>query len=136
MKGKTILEDSDALSKCVETAIIGHLWSHCSFNQARFSYWRNKKEKEVDLMVEIGENLIPLEVKYQSQMVQTRDVPALIEVCTQKPSIQYGYIITKSPQDIGALQNKSSQNKYMKIPASLFCYWLGASEFVQKNLLI
>lgn len=136
MKGKTILEDSEALSKCVETAIIGHLWSHCAFNQARFSYWRNKKEKEVDLMVEIGETIIPLEVKYQSQMVQARDVSALIEVCAQKPSIQYGYIITKSPQDIGPLQDKSSQNKYMKIPASLFCYWLGASEFVQKSLLI
>lgn len=135
MKGKTILEDTNALSKCVETAVIGHLWAHCAFNQARFSYWRNKKDKEVDLMVEIGENIIPFEVKYQSQIVQSRDIPGLIDLCDQKKSIQYGYIITKSSHDIGPIQDKSFQNKYMKIPASLFCYWLGASEYVQKKLL-
>lgn len=136
MKGKTILEDSTALSNCVETAIIGHLWSHCAFNQARFSYWRNKKEKEVDLMVEIGETLTPFEVKYQSQNVQVRDVPGLIDLCNQKSSIQHSYILTKSPQDIGPLQDPSSHKKHMKIPASLFCYWLGASEFEQKNILL
>lgn len=134
MKGKTILENPVALGNCVETAVIGHLWSHCAFNQARFSYWRNKKEKEVDLMVEIGESLIPFEVKYQSQTVGKRDVPALVELCIQKTSIRYGYVITKSPQDIGPLID-SEENKFMKIPASLFCYWLGASEFVQKSLL-
>ena len=47
MKGKTILEDTKALSQCVETTVIGHLWSHCSSNQARFSYWRNQKEQEI-----------------------------------------------------------------------------------------
>lgn len=135
MKGKTILEDSDALGKSVETAIIGHLWSHCAFNQARFSYWRNKKEKEVDLIVETGDIIIPFEVKYQSQKVQARDVPALIDLCNQKISIQHSYIITKSPHDIGPLQEASPECKHIKIPAALFCYWLGASEFIQKNLL-
>jgi predicted AAA+ superfamily ATPase len=127
MKGKTILEDAHALSQCVETAIVGHLWSHCSANQARFSYWRNQKEKEVDLIVEMGGEIIPFEVKYQSQEVQMRDVSGLVDLCAQKPSIQYGYIITKAPQDIGPLQEKSLSKKIMKIPAALFCYWLGAA---------
>jgi predicted AAA+ superfamily ATPase len=131
MKGKAILEDAHALSQCVETAVIGHLWSHCASAQARFSYWRNQKEKEVDLIVEMGERIIPFEVKYQSQTVQVRDVPGLIDLCNQKTSIPHGYIITKAPQDMGPLQEK-----YMRIPASLFCYWLGAAEFVQKNILI
>lgn len=130
MKGKTILEDAHALSECVETAVIGHFWSHCSSHQARFSYWRNQKEKEVDFMIEIGDSIIPFEIKYQSQMVQMRDVPGLADLCNQKPSIQYGYIITKAPEDIGPLQGK-----YMKIPAALFCYWLGAAEFTQKQVL-
>lgn len=136
MKGKAILENARALSQCVETAIIGHLWSHCISNQARFSYWRNQKEQEVDLVVEMGEAIIPFEVKYQSQMVQMRDVLGLIDLCGQKTSIQHGYVITKSPQDIGPFQEKPLQKKQMRIPASLFCYWLGASEFVQKNILI
>ncbi len=136
MKGKTILEDAQSLSQCVETAIVGHLWSHCASNQARLSYWRNQKAKEVDVIVEMGEAIIPFEVKYQSQMVQARDVPGLIDLCSQKPSILHGYVITKEPQDIGPLQGKDLQKSYMRIPASLFCYWLGASEFIQKNILI
>ncbi len=131
MKGKTILEDARALSQCVETAVIGHLWSHCASHQARFSYWRNKQDKEVDLIVEMNSAIIPLEIKYQSQLVQVRDVPGLVDLFAQKPSIQHGFIITKAPIDIGLLDKK-----YMKIPASLFCYWLGASEFKQKNILI
>jgi predicted AAA+ superfamily ATPase len=136
MKGKTILEDARALSQCVETAVIGHLWSHCISAQGRFSYWRNQKEKEVDVIVEMGELIIPFEIKYQSQTVQVRDVPGLIDLCTQKTSISHGYIITKMPQDIGPLQEKSLSKKYMRIPAPLFCYWLGASEFTQKSILI
>jgi predicted AAA+ superfamily ATPase len=131
MKGKTILENASALGQCVETAVIGHLWAHCASNQARFSYWRNQKEKEVDLVVEMGEAIIPFEVKYQSQITQMRDVQGLADLCSQKPSIKRGYIITKESKDIGPLQEK-----YMRIPASLFCYWLGAAEFMQKNILI
>lgn len=131
MKGKSIQEDPKALSQCVETAIIGHLWSHCASNQARFSYWRNQKEKEVDLVVETDDAIIPFEVKYQSQIVQLGDISGLIDLCSKKSTLQYGYVITKAPQDIGPLQNN-----IMRIPAALFCYWLGAAEFVQKNILI
>jgi uncharacterized protein len=136
MRGKNILEDEHELSQCVETAIIGHLWSHCASNQARFSYWRNHKDKEVDLIVEMGEAVIPFEVKYQSQSVQKRDVAGLLDLCKQKTSIQHGYIITKSSRDIGPLDEPFPQKKYMKIPAALFCFWLGASQIEQKNILI
>ncbi len=130
MKGKSILEDPDALGKCVETAIMGHLWSHSAANHAKFSYWRNSKEKEVDLIVEMGEKIIPIEVKYRSQNVQPSDLAGLMDFCKQKPSVQSGYVITKAPQDLGILSEK-----IMRIPAPLFCYWLGASEFVQKNII-
>ncbi len=130
MRGKSILEDPNALGNCVETAIIGHLWSHSVSNHARFSYWRNSKEKEIDLIVETGEKLIPIEVKYRSQIVQSNDLIGLIDFFKQKPSIQRGYVITKMSQDLGLLQEK-----IMRIPASLFCYWLGAAEFVQKNII-
>ncbi|MCX6987027.1 MAG: ATP-binding protein [Chlamydiae bacterium] len=136
MKGKSILEDARGLSQCVETAVVGNLWSHCSSNQAKFSYWRNQKDKEVDLIIEIGETMIPFEIKYQSQEVQARDIPGLIDLLNQKTSILHGYIITKNPNDIGLLEETSLQKTYIKIPACLFCYWLGASEFIQKSILI
>ncbi len=136
LKGKTVLEDAHALGQCVETAVIGHLFSHCSSRQARFSYWRNQREKEVDLIVEIDGTIIPFEVKYQSQPVQDRDVMGLIELCTQKPSIQQGYVLTKAPQDIGLMGRATPSNKLARVPVALFCYWLGASEFMQKNFLL
>ncbi len=135
MKGKSILEDARALSQCVETAVTAHLWSHCSSEQARFTYWRNQKEKEVDLIVEIGDITIPFEIKYQSQILQMRDIPGLVDFCSQKPSVPHGFIITKAAQDLGPFEEKSSQKKYMRIPAALFCYWVGASEFMRKNII-
>ena len=52
MKGKTVLEDAHALSTCVETTVMAHLSVHSNINQAQFSYWRNSREKEVDMIVE------------------------------------------------------------------------------------
>lgn len=135
IKGKTILEDPHALSQCVETAFIGHLWSHCRKNQAHFSYWRSSKEKEVDLIVEMNGVVMPFEVKYQTQTVQKRDALGLLELTHKKPSITRGYIVTKSPSDLGPLKELSKDKMYMKIPASLLCYWLGEAEFNQKNIM-
>jgi uncharacterized protein len=134
MKGKTILEDSIALGTSVETAIFTHLAAHSVSNHARFSYWRSPKDKEVDLIVEMGIHFIPFEVKYHSQICQSRDVQGLIELCQQKEVIKQGYILTKSPQDVGHLDTHQTK-LLMRIPASIFCYWLGESEILQKNIL-
>ncbi len=126
------LEDVLALSRCVETAVIGHLCSHSVADQARFSYWRNQREKEVDLILEMDDTIIPFEVKYQSQEVQTRDIHGLIDLCNQKPSIRHGYIITKDPRDIGRMQEKSQQKTYMKIPACFFAIGLEPQNLYKK----
>jgi len=136
LKGKTLLENSTALSQCVETAVICHLWSHCQDNPARFSYWRSPKDKEVDLIVEIDGVMVPFEIKYQSQPIQKRHVPGLIELVMQKPTIQSGYVVTKSPEDFGLLDPQGTEKKIVKIPACLLCYWLGEATFTQKNLLL
>jgi hypothetical protein len=84
----------------------------------------------------MGDIILPFEVKYQSQVVQIRDIPGLIALCDHKPAIVHGHVITKDPNDIGILQEKTTHKTYLKIPACLFCYWLGASEFMQKSILI
>ncbi len=134
MKGKTILENSVALGTAVETAVFTHLSAHSVSNHARFSYWRNAKDKEVDLIMELGGQMIPFEIKYQSQTTQARDVQGLSELCRQKETIEQGYVLTKSPQDIGPLGQAIPS--IMRIPASIFCYWIGESEILQKNFLI
>lgn len=138
IKGKSVLENPYALSQCVETSIIGHIWSHCRVNQARFSYWRSPKgKKEVDLILETGRLVLPLEIKYQAQIVQARDVPGLIEFIEKKDSIIQSIIVTKTPSDFGSIKIDSQGKRVIsKIPACLFCFYLGQAEFNQKNILL
>lgn len=138
IKGKTIIENPSALGQCVETAVVGHLWSHCQTKQARFSYWRCPKEAiEVDLIVELDGAIVPLEVKYQSQKIQARDVPGLIQLTNQKETVTRGYIATKEPADLGRLQVELGEEKaILKIPACLLCYYLGQAEFHGRNILL
>jgi predicted AAA+ superfamily ATPase len=137
MKAKTILEDSKALGTCVETAIMAHLMNHSQMYQIRLSYWRNSKEKEVDFVLEREGEILPFEVKYQSQSPQSRDVLGLLDLCNQKSSVKVGYVITKNPQDSGPLEcnTPGCAKSIMRIPAALFCYWLGESVLLERNIL-
>ncbi len=135
MKGKTILEDSKALGNSVETAVFSHLQAHSTTNHARFSYWKDHKHKELDLVIEIAEELIPIEVKYQSKLTDLEEIQGLVNFCRQKESIQHGYVLTKGYQDVGLIKNSELSTQIMRIPASIFCYWLGESEILQKNIL-
>ncbi len=138
MRGKTILEDSTAMGHSVETAVFAHISAHSTSSHAHFSYWKDPKNKELDLIISLGKELIPMEVKYQSSLVAPEDVQGLLNFCSKKESIKYGYILTKSPQDIGKLISGRLplQTQVMRIPASIFCYWLGESEILQKNIFI
>lgn len=135
MKGKVIIENPKALGMAVESAVFSHLKAHARANSWRFSYWKDAKNKELDLVLEFSENLIPFEVKYESQPVTTNDVQGLINFCKDRNSINCGYILTKTAQDIGMLQTKLSI-PIIRIPASIFCYWLGKSEILEKSILI
>jgi hypothetical protein len=88
--------------------------------------------------MEMADNLIPLEVKYESQNITFKDIQGLIYFCLQRKSIQYGYVLTKAPYDIGLLDTKDKLNsaQIMRIPASIFCYWLGESEIEGKSIFV
>jgi len=129
MKGKTVIEDPTFLGHSVETAIFSHLALRSITNHVHYSYWLSPKDKKVDLIAEIAGKLIPFEVKYQSQVTHLRDVQGLVEFCRQKKSIEHGYVLTKASRDIGILENKPT--RIMRLPAALFCYWLGEAEITQ-----
>lgn len=137
MKGKTILEDSDALGLVVETAVFCHLSSRNTSNHLRFTYWKDPRNKELDLIIETPEELIPLEIKYKNLRLTFDEIPALIHFCQKKTSIKQAYVVTKSHQDLGLLKNHqhSCGANMMRIPASILCYWLGESEIKQQNIL-
>jgi len=138
LKGKAILEDAAALGVATETAVFKHLFARFYAQNVRFTYWRGKKDREVDLVAEVNGEVIPFEVKYRSQHTGLRELKGLVELCEQK-HISRGYVVTKSLDDFGLLAGLPSQadpghapiTQIMRIPAPLLCYWMGATEVVE-----
>ncbi len=128
LKGKSVLEDPVALGVATETAVFKHLFARYYPRQVRFTYWRGKKDHEVDLVAELGGSLIPFEVKYRSEQAGARQLKGLFELCQDK-RIERGYVVTKSLDDFGPLASAAvAATKIMRIPAPLLCYWMGESE--------
>ncbi len=134
LKGKSLFEDATEMGNSVENTIIAHLFSHTNIHPSLFTYWRNAKQKEVDFLIEDSKKILPIEVKYQSHEITNKELTGLIDICEQKSTISNGCIITKLPHDIGIFPNSSSK-KLIKIPACLFCYWLGEAELKRSNFL-
>ncbi len=131
LKGKTMLEDPAALGVATETAVFKHLFARYYPQNVRFTYWRGKKDREVDLVAEVAGQIVPFEVKYRAQHTGARELKGLLELCEQK-KLARGYVVTKSLDDFGVLPSAPSTAQatthIMRIPAPLLCYWMGAHE--------
>lgn len=129
LKGKAVLEDPIALGVATETAVFKHLFARYYPRQIRFTYWRGKQNREVDLIAEMGDLLIPFEVKYRSQHTGLRELRGLLEFCAQK-HVERAYVVTKSLDDFGPIQELPSETltRILRVPAPLLCYWMGESE--------
>ncbi|MEZ5401269.1 MAG: DUF4143 domain-containing protein [Bryobacteraceae bacterium] len=128
LKGKALLEDPLALGFATETAVFKHLFARYYASQVRFTYWRGKRNHEVDLMVELGDQVIPFEVKYGSARAGARELKGLLELCSDN-RVARGYVVAKAFDDFGPLRfGGAAGAKVIRVPAPLPCYWMGASE--------
>lgn len=137
LKGKAILDDPAALGVATETAVFKHLFARYYAQNVRFSYWRGKKDREVDLVAEVGGQIIPFEVKYRAQHTGLRDLKGLLELCRQK-AIDRGYVVTKALDDFGTIDLDAADlpdttTRILRIPAPLLCYWMGESELTPEQ---
>jgi predicted AAA+ superfamily ATPase len=134
LKGKAILEDPTALGIATETAVFNHLFARYYAQNVRFTYWRGRRDHEVDLVAEIDGQRIPFEVKYRTQHTGPRDLKGLMTLCDEK-AIARGYVVTRSLRDFGPMPGQPSAApspaRIMRVPAPLLCYWMGASEVHQ-----
>lgn len=128
-KGRALLMDDVLLGRAVETAFFKHLFTRYYSESVSFSYWRGKKDYEVDIVAETPERQIPFEVKYRGQSTGMSDLKGLREFCVTK-GVKRGYVITRQMTDFGLLRSneKGMEIELLKIPAPLACYWLGRSE--------
>ena len=133
LRGKALLEDAAALGVATETAVFKHLFARYYAQSVRFSYWRGKRDHEVDLVAETGGELIPFEVKYRAQHAGVRELKGLVELCQAK-QVARGYVVTKALDDFGLLPGvpagaaNAGAPQIMRVPAPLLCYWMGRME--------
>ena len=131
LKGKSLLEDASAMGAAVETAFFKHLYARYYEQSVGFSYWRGKKNQEVDIIAQVEGRLVPFEVKYRQQSTGWAELKGMLEFCKER-KVQVGYVITKDSRDFGVIERETEPGvtlRLMKIPAPLACYWLGKLEF-------
>lgn len=126
LKGRTLLDDPQALGLATETAVFKHLYTYYSPQHIRFSYWKGSRDHEVDVVAEQADALIPFEVKYRAQHTGLRDLKGLLELCNKK-NIAKAFVATKTISDFGKITTPSSL-EILQLPAPLLCYWAGAAE--------
>jgi len=132
--GRRLLQRPEKLGSAVEAAFFKHLFTRYYQRSIGFSYWQDRKgkRKEVDVIAEFGDHVIPFEVKYQDKSVVQGDVVGL-RLFVEEKSLDRGYVITQRSDDFGPLQAHSARpgkraefldGRIMKIPAPLACFWL------------
>jgi predicted AAA+ superfamily ATPase len=129
LKGKAMLQDDEALGRAVETAFFKHVYTRYYNISIGFSYWRGRKNEEVDVVAQVGGRTVPFEVKYRHQHTGAGEIRGLASFCTQK-KFPRGYVITREMNDFSILPlgHAPDATALLKIPAPLACYWLGRSE--------
>ena len=129
LRGKALPDDPVALGAATEAAIFTRLVAHYAARNARFTYWRGTRDREVDVVAEVDGQLIPYEVKYRAQHAGAGDVKGLLEFCGEK-QVEHGYVVTRSLRDFGPMPGlpANMKTRIMRIPAPLLCYWTGEAD--------
>ena len=128
LKGKSLLQNPQELGMATEIAVFKHIFARYYKQDIQFSYWRGAKGQEVDLIAQFSDMLIPFEVKYREQHTEKKDLKGLFALMS-KYDVSRGYVVTKSIEDFSLLGTSDElSKKILKIPAPLFCYWLGFNE--------
>jgi predicted AAA+ superfamily ATPase len=131
LKGKALLEDATALGNAVETALFKHLYTRLYQQSVSFSYWRGRKDHEVDMVASVEDSRMAFEVKYRTAEVGLDKLRGLTELCESR-KVDRAYVITRSFRDFGHLP-LDSRTPALKIPAPLACFWLGSSELAGRS---
>ena len=105
----------------IHTKLSGHLVEATIMNHIeKASFWRTPQKDEVDIIVKTDEGIIPIEIKYQTQILNN-DLKAIIKFC-KKFYIKKGMVITK-----GLLERRMiDKYEILFIPAWVFLLLWGS----------
>ncbi len=78
----------------INTEVSGHLVESLMVNNLeKISFWRTPQKDEVDIILKKQNKLIPIEVKYKSQITKN-DLRSLLKFC-DKFKLKKGIVVTK-----------------------------------------
>ncbi len=133
LKGRSVIEDPAALGVATEAAVLKHLFANYYTQNVRFSYWRGKGDREVDLVAALPGHVVPFEVKYRARPAARRNLGGLAAFCAER-KVPRGYVVTKSLDDFGLLPREDSGSApLLRVPATLLCYWMGEMELLRAS---
>jgi predicted AAA+ superfamily ATPase len=128
LRGEEVLNDPNELGIIVETTVLRHLVSYYYLDTPRLCYWRETAtNREVDVIVQSPNYVIPVEVKYRNHAAVTED-SGLVRFCRTEQSIRQAYLVTKNEADFSIAQVAGCQAKILRVPAHVFCFLLGQAE--------
>lgn len=128
LRGKSMLENTDLVSRAVESAVFKHLVTRYYPSNVQFSYWRGRRNLEVDFLSDVNGHLAPFEVKYSFGHTDPLDFEGLVTLCAEK-KLPRAYLVTRELTDFGTEPLKGSPGtQLLRVPAVLACWWLGSSE--------
>ncbi|MFA5257433.1 MAG: ATP-binding protein [Opitutales bacterium] len=128
LKGKSLLENPEAMGRTVETAFFKHVFTRYYSKSVKFAFWRGKNDREVDIIADMTPRLVPFEIKYRGrEHTGIQELKGMCEFC-EKNKVSTGYVITRDMNDFGIIDVERTGIRLAKIPAPLACFWLGASE--------
>ena len=128
------MADPQKLGIAVETAFFKHVFTRYYGSAPRFSYWLDKRNRdlEVDLIAEVGDRIVPFEVKYQDSDTSMKRLKGL-RLFLEEHKVKHGYVITQRWNDLKLIKPLSARRgrerdeidaSILAIPAPLACYWL------------
>lgn len=128
LRGRGLIQNDTLLGHAVETAFVKHILTHFYRVLIGFWYWQSPRSREVDVVAEFQNTLVPFEVKYASGTPSPSELKGLAEFCDRR-SPPRAYVITRDLGAFGTLGSVGSNGtKLIAIPAPLACYWLSRIE--------
>lgn len=126
--GTELFEDPEDLGHVVETTALRHVLAYSFTDLPEITYWREPRtDHEVDFVYTTPRVKIPFEIKFRDGGGE--GIPTgLAEFCRQELP-KRAYVVTRKSEDFRVVQEETSKSKILRVPAHVFTYLLGASEF-------
>lgn len=93
-RNETLLSDGTYLGHLIETIIFNHILTFTEMHNYKLAYWRDKSKSEVDIVLDMQKQVVPIEVKYSSK-ISNRDVKGVLKFM-DKFDVDKGILVTRN----------------------------------------